>query len=424
MKVANINSEAKSNQHKQQYPTAPPPRQVEVRGNNHHNCRVRFLIDETLTKRTLPISPKTTQTSWASWKTTNTSKATLRYCQQYTNVERRKAEELEEAAATTKMWVDINDQRTINAAQQAKNKIAAAAIDNGKSSIEGMLFKMETNLQQEKDRVDIMETITNDRVANLEETFDGDGEQELKDDEMRQAVMNGTVPTGIADAGCTSHCGKPIQPTCGKYEIRNNPFIPTGRKSSTIFSMAFGNVAPADNIMRLKMPIRSPADEINIVPGIKHNLLSMNQLAASKYITIFDEDEVNVYDATNTKVTVSRGDVLRGWCMPEEGLWRIPLVPNIQNVNTDTILMNKPPADFLLTKAPPPVNQILNVFESKTNPELVRYYHAAAEFPTKPSWLAAIKNGYYNSWTGLNPTVVTKHFPESEETWKGHGRKI
>ncbi len=35
---------------------------------------------------------------------------------------------------------------------------------------------------------------------------------------------------------------------------------------------------------------------------------------------------------------------------------------------------------------------IHNVYKLKTQPELVRYYHAAAGFPTKPSWLKAIKN--------------------------------
>ena len=45
-------------------------------------------------------------------------------------------------------------------------------------------------------------------------------------------------------------------------------------------------------------------------------------------------------------------------------------------------------------------------------------------FPTKPTWLAAIKNNHYASWTGLNYQSVSKFFPESEETWKGHGRKI
>ena len=63
------------------------------------------------------------------------------------------------------------------------------------------------------------------------------------------------------------------------------------------------------------------------------------------------------------------------------------------------------------------------MYELKTQPELVRYYHAAAGFPTKPSWLKAIKNRQYASWPSLTWEAVNKHFPEPEETLKGHGRK-
>ena len=60
----------------------------------------------------------------------------------------------------------------------------------------------------------------------------------------------------------------------------------------------------------------------------------------------------------------------------------------------------------------------------KVNSELVRYYHSAAALPTKPSWIAAINNKHYASWTGLDATAVEKYFPESDDMWKGHGRKI
>ena len=63
------------------------------------------------------------------------------------------------------------------------------------------------------------------------------------------------------------------------------------------------------------------------------------------------------------------------------------------------------------------------MYELKTQPELVRYCPAAAGFPTKPSWLKAIKNKQYASWPGLTWEAVNKHFPESEETLKGHGCK-
>ena len=146
--------------------------------------------------------------------------------------------------------------------------------------------------------------------------------------------------------------------------------------------MPLGNMAPAEEIKRLPFNIRHPADEVHTVPGIRHNLLSMNQFVEAKYITIFDEDEVNIYDATNTEVTVSRGSILRGWRLRKEGLWRIPLVANVRNENTDTVLVNKPPSSFLAESQKLPTDKILNAYDIKTRPELVRYYHAAAGFPT------------------------------------------
>ena len=52
--------------------------------------------------------------------------------------------------------------------------------------------------------------------------------------------------------------------------------------------MVLGNIAPADDIKHLPFKIRHPASEVHMVPGIKHNLLSMNQFTEAKYITIVD----------------------------------------------------------------------------------------------------------------------------------------
>jgi len=66
---------------------------------------------------------------------------------------------------------------------------------------------------------------------------------------------------------------------------------------------------------------------------------------------------------------------------------------------------------------------IHNVYELKTQPELVQYCHAVAGFPTKPVWIKAIKNNQNASWPGLTVDVVARHYPDSEETPKGHSRK-
>ncbi len=83
---------------------------------------------------------------------------------------------------------------------------------------------------------------------------------------------------------------------------------------------------------------------------------------------------------------------------------------------------NQPPSEYLPNRLAPS-EAIHNVYELKTQPELIRYLHAAAGFPTKPTWYKAVKNGQFVSWPGLTAAAVANHFPESEETIKGHARK-
>eukprot|EP00804_Cyclotella_cryptica_P029413 CCRYP_013352-RA/>CCRYP_013352-RA protein AED:0.16 eAED:0.24 QI:0/0/0/1/0.2/0.16/6/0/1158 len=52
----------------------------------------------------------------------------------------------------------------------------------------------------------------------------------------------------------------------------------------------------------------------------------------------------------------------------------------------------------------------------------IRYLHAAAGFPTKSTWLAAIRKGNYSTWPLITVKNVHKHFPQSEETQQGHMR--
>ncbi len=241
---------------------------------------------------------------------------------------------------------------------------------------------------------------------------------DFNDDEMRCGVLNGTIPSTVKDSAASSSVG-----------MKDDPCLRTGLQSNKVFILPNGQAVAASEIAEYPFQLRNPASQVHITPGITSNsLMSTNQLALAGYISVFDKEEVNVYDANDVKITVTRGAILRGWRCPLTGLWRIPLCPtirsdNVTNVNTQTVLIKQPPSE-ILPKRPPPAEAIANVFELRTQPELVRYYHAAAGFPTKPTWLAAIKNNQFASWTGLTYEGVRKYYPESEETWKGHGKKV
>ena len=104
--------------------------------------------------------------------------------------------------------------------------------------------------------------------------------------------------------------------------------------------------------------VREEAKDVHMLPRIQNNLLSTNQFAKSKYITINDEEEVNIYDAANTEIKTARGAVLIGWRLPDKGLWRIPIDNNVtveSNLNPKTVKSKEPPSNLLRSEPLPPL---------------------------------------------------------------------
>jgi hypothetical protein len=136
---------------------------------------------------------------------------------------------------------------------------------------------------------------------------------------------------------------------------------------------------------------------------------------------------VEIYDSHNTEITASQAAVLEGRLVPSEGLWIIPIAGAVQammaNLNIETIVSRVSLIELLVEKQPP-IDHILSVYELNTRLELVRYYHATTGFPTQPTWIKTINNVHYQSWLGLTAALATRHFPESNKTWRDHGWKI
>ena len=152
----------------------------------------------------------------------------------------------------------------------------------------------------------------------------------VDDEELRRGIMDGTIPSTIADSGATSGVG-----------TADDPSHRTGEPSDKRFTLPSGAVIQATEIAAYPFDVRAPAKELHITPGVsQHSLLSTGKYADANYITVFDKDTVNVYNANNTIITVTKDAILRGWRDTDNKLWRIPLVDVVQNVNTDTIIVN------------------------------------------------------------------------------------
>ena len=66
----------------------------------------------------------------------------------------------------------------------------------------------------------------------------------------------------------------------------------------------------------------------------------------------------------------------------------------------------------------------LSAYAKQTIPQLVRYLHACAGYPTTNTWCQAINRGYYISWPGLNASRVKMYLPKSELTTIGHQKLV
>ena len=96
-----------------------------------------------------------------------------------------------------------------------------------------------------------------------------------------------------------------------------HPFAKTGRQSNKVFRLPNGATEEAREIGELATNVQAPARDVHITPGItKTSLLSTAKFADAGYTTIFDGNQVNIYDQHDTVITVSHAAILRGWREP------------------------------------------------------------------------------------------------------------
>ncbi len=126
--------------------------------------------------------------------------------------------------------------------------------------------------------------------------------------------------------------------------------------------------------------------------------MSVNKLSEEGYTTIFhpENEGVTVHEKGTLTIATSSPLVLQGCKEKGDNLW---------TVSTDE------------EESEEEANNVYNLPSTKQS---IRYLLAAAGFPVKSEWIKAIKAGKYITWPELTAEAVHKHFPESDETQKGH----
>ena len=153
-------------------------------------------------------------------------------------------------------------------------------------------------------------------VSTLDKWYDHVVSNNASNNDIRQGLMDNTIPSTCVNSGTTSNDRK-----------YGNGLKPTGRPSTKIFKDTTGHMTKATNTATMDHKLREPACTFNMEPVIVINLLaSTSKFCDVKYITLFDKEEVNVYDAGTTTVTTSNPPIIKGWWDVVRTLWSIPLV--------------------------------------------------------------------------------------------------
>ena len=154
--------------------------------------------------------------------------------------------------------------------------------------------------------------------------------QGLTKEQIKKGVLDGTIPSAISDTGATSTAGK-----------RGDPFDIDNALPPKVFKLPNGTLEAAESTGQLQLPLREPANRVDVVPNIEHTLLSGVKMAEAGYTAVYDKDEVNFYDKT-AKIQISEEAVLKGYRCPVSGLWRVALREQIEDEKVDTLILDSP----------------------------------------------------------------------------------
>ena len=140
----------------------------------------------------------------------------------------------------------------------------------------------------------------------------------------------------------------------------------------------------------------------HIMPSFSQTLVGIGPICDAGFAVTFSKEDVVVHDKTGR-------DILTGWRKPTGArLWRFSLLPK----HAPTRSPSAPHQRASLTA--------FSAYDLPSVEALVRWYHAAAGFPVRDTWLRAIKAGNFDSWPGLTYNNAARYCPSADETIKGH----
>ena len=179
----------------------------------------------------------------------------------------------------------------------------------------------------------------------------------------------------------------------------------TGPSDKIVVVANGGELAASNTALLQTRALSKGAREAIVVPGMSQPaLMSVSTLANNGYTTIFlpGNEGVDVFGANDVVISSTAPPALQGW-RDGRGLWMVPVVD-------DTTI--SPSLDLADTA--------MSVYELPSTKEVVRFLHASLGHPTQATLLTAAQHGNLVTFPGMTPQNISRHFPESDATQKGH----
>jgi hypothetical protein len=110
---------------------------------------------------------------------------------------------------------------------------------------------------------------------------------------------------------------------------------------------------------------------------------------------------------TSNKVTVKHGvaTILDGTRDLDSVIWRVPLHELVPNHSL-------------------PLHTAHSVYTQNSVQDTISYVHAYCFSPVQDTWIKAIVNGQFATWSGVTVDNILKYLPKSDATVKGHMNQI
>jgi hypothetical protein len=193
-----------------------------------------------------------------------------------------------------------------------------------------------------------------------------------------------------------------------KHRIQIN--APILKESNKRVGVANGGVSKAKYVTRLPFTKLSPkATTADSFEDFPHSLMSVGQVSDDGTISIFTKDGVTVMKEEDVLITCKGEPILIG-VRDEHGRYRIPLMQQKGQWQP-----RKPSK-----RARQALERANSVYDLPSIEQAIKWMHAVCGYPVKSTWLKAIKAGNFVGWPLLTEKNVSKYYPETTETPKGH----